>query len=149
MGEAIHDLHPLAVVGAEAIVEAAVIEREDTRSRSPGYDRSPRSRSPRSRKRSSSPKGRKQSLSPDDSKSPRASRSPSPTERREVERNGSKYNESPVRENSRSPMSQDRENPPVGGGGYQSPETNRQTPSPKDDRDDDRHASPRPSESQD
>ncbi|URD80440.1 splicing factor [Musa troglodytarum] len=123
-------------------------EREDTRSRSPGYDRSPRSRSPRSRKSASSPKGRKQSLSPDGSKSPRASRSPSPMERREVERNGSNYNESPVRENSRSPMSQDRENSPAGGG-YQSPETNRRSPSPKDDRDDDGHASPRPSESQD
>lgn len=128
-------------------------EREDTRSRSPGYDRSPRSRSPRSRsprsrKSTSSPKGRKQSLSPDGSKSPRASRSPSPTERREVERNGSNYNESPVRENSRSPMSQDRDNSPVGGG-YQSPETNRRSPSPKDDRDEDGHASPRASESQD
>lgn len=53
-----------------------------------------------------------------------------------------------MRENSRSTMSQDRENSPVGDR-YRSPEPNGRSPSPKDDGDDDHHASPSGRESQD
>lgn len=117
------------------------VERDDRRSRSPRYSRSPKPR------RSPSPsKARKHSLSPDGSRSPQESRSPPPKERRQAERNGSDYGESPRRDNSRSPMSQERESPPLGER-HRSPETNGRSPSPRDDRDDGNHLSPRGSES--
>ncbi|RWV82520.1 hypothetical protein GW17_00055978 [Ensete ventricosum] len=161
MGEVIHDLHPLAVVGVEATAEAVVIGVCNlnvfftSRSRSPAPRRDGRnteredrrSRSPRSRSPPPPSKGRKHSLSPDSSKSPRGSRSPSPEERREVEHNGSDSNRRPMRENRRSTTSQDRENSPVGDR-YRSPEPNGRSLSPKDDGDDDRHASPGGRESQ-
>ncbi|URE10491.1 splicing factor [Musa troglodytarum] len=165
----IHDHLLLVVVGVgagvEVIAEAAVTDallcsrsrspvrdgrgrdREVRRSRSPEYSRSPR-KSPR---RSPPPsEDRKRSPSPDGSRSPRDRMSPPPKE--EAEQLRSDHGQSPPRENSKSPMSQERESPrnaryrsPATNGGIPSPNSN---PSPRDyEEDNNRHASPRGSES--
>ncbi|XP_020696410.1 serine/arginine-rich splicing factor RS2Z32-like [Dendrobium catenatum] len=121
--------------------------RSYSRSRSPAPKRDSRSKSPRdSRSASRSPppsKGRKRSPSPYES------RSPSPRakdERREAEREGSDYSQTPRRETSRSPASSEKERSPAAERNG-SPEANGRSPSPRDDDDGADRASPRGSES--
>ncbi|RWW67966.1 hypothetical protein BHE74_00024546 [Ensete ventricosum] len=122
-------------------------DREVRRSRSPEYSRSPR-KSPR---RSPPPsEDRKRSPSPDGSRSPRDRMSPSsPPPKEEAEQLRSDHGQSPPRENSKSPMSQERESPR--NGRYSSPATNGGSPGPNPNRsprvdyeeDDNHHPSPR------
>ncbi|XP_020240724.1 serine/arginine-rich splicing factor RS2Z32-like [Asparagus officinalis] len=87
------------------------LDRDDRRSRSPRY--SPKSKN----SRSPPPKSRNRSISPE------GSGSPPPREQKKAEQNGSEYSGSPKRNDSRSPISQEREG---------SPEANGRSPSPRD-----------------